>query len=295
MSKYPTVKKTAKDPLFILNKAQQNIKSKQKSIYMFVEGDNDKKFLKNLGFTNKEIGFDGFNGKDLVKQLLILSRKIQYSTLSKCIFIMDIDYDFKVGNTIYTENNVFYHGYCNINKLHYYNDLEVFLYETKAFQKILNEFDLDEDASTLRGMLSALAAEIGYLKLADEIIMKANGLSHSIIDGLDIESFIQISDFTFQKDLLKENLKIRSPKKEYVEDVFIKAIELKSEDPNAKISIKGHDLTKLLEIYLKSKAKNWAKQANLEMTLRVGFDPTEYFNSPLGQSLATRGDIKNFL
>ncbi|MGQ9373369.1 hypothetical protein ACUM6W_05950 [Acinetobacter tandoii] len=295
MVKYPSVKNTARNPLFILNKAQQNIRSKQKDFYFFVEGESDKKFIKNLGLDKNKIGFDGFNGKDLVKALLSLSKNKQYNISSNCIFIMDIDYDIKLENPVCKDENVFYHGYCNIGNNHYYNDLESFLWETKAFQKILNEFDIDDDAISLRENLNNLASEIGYIKLADEIIMKTHKLSQSVLDGFNIEPFIRISDFTFQKDLLKENLRTRSPRKEYVDDIFKMALDLKNEDPNIKISIKGHDLTKLLEIYLKSRQKIWAKQSNLEMTLRVGFEATEYFNSTLGQSFTSRENIKKIL
>lgn len=290
---YPSLKKTAINPSFILSRAQQNLRSKQKDLYIFVEGKNDKKFLKNLGLDKKQIGFDGFDGKPLVKKLLSLSKQKPYTIFSQSLFIMDIDYDSSVGNLISHDNNVFYHGYCNISNQHEYNDLEVFLWETKAFQKILNEFEIEEDAITLRNVLSILASEIGYLKLADEILVKENALRSSILDGFNIESFIRISDFTFLEKDIKENLKLRSPHKEYVDDLFEKIKELKKDYPNIKICVKGHDLTKILEIYLKHKGKQWANQTNLEMTLRVGFEADEYLKSPLGQSLLSRENIKN--
>ncbi|MDC4314940.1 hypothetical protein OHV31_17735 [Acinetobacter baumannii] len=226
---YPSLRKTATNPSFILNKAQQNLRSKQKEVYIFVEGTNDKKFLKNLGLDKKEIGFDGFDGKPLVKKLLSLSKQNPYTIFSKSLFIMDIDYDSSVGNLISHDNNVFYHGYCNINNQHEYNDLEVFLWETKAFQKILNEFEIEEDATSLRNELSILASEIGYLKLADEILVKENNLRSSILDGFNIESSIRISDFTFLEKDVYDSLKIRSPHKEYVEDLFEKIKQLKED------------------------------------------------------------------
>ncbi|MDN8430360.1 hypothetical protein V5F22_17155 [Acinetobacter baumannii] len=290
---YPSLRKTATNPSFILNKAQQNLRSKQKEVYIFVEGTNDKKFLKNLGLDKKEIGFDGFDGKPLVKKLLSLSKQNPYTIFSKSLFIMDIDYDSSVGNLISHDNNVFYHGYCNINNQHEYNDLEVFLWETKAFQKILNEFEIEEDATSLRNELSILASEIGYLKLADEILVKENNLRSSILDGFNIESSIRISDFTFLEKDVYDSLKIRSPHKEYVEDLFEKIKQLKEDYSDIKICVKGHDLTKILEIYLKHKGKHWANKTNLEMTLRVGFEADEYLKSSLGKSLLSRESIKD--
>ncbi|MDC4314774.1 hypothetical protein OHV31_16705, partial [Acinetobacter baumannii] len=67
----------------------------------------------------------------------------------------------------------------------------------------------------------------------------------------------------------------------------------KEDYSDIKICVKGHDLTKILEIYLKHKGKHWANKTNLEMTLRVGFEADEYLKSSLGKSLLSRESIKD--
>ncbi|OTG79695.1 hypothetical protein B9T33_11180 [Acinetobacter sp. ANC 5054] len=295
MRKYPTVKDTAKNPKFILSKAQQNIRSKQKDLYVFVEGEKDSRFLKNIGLVNNRIGFDGFSGKKLVKKLLIDSMNSPYCIFTKCFFIMDIDYDFLVNNKIQKYENVFYHGYCNLNNLFFYNDLEMFLIHTKAFQKLLNEFDIEEDANLLKSNLLSLAFEIGIYRLADELIVKKNMLNTSVLDGIMLEPFINIADFSFLDFEFKESLKLRSPKKDYLFDLFDQVDILKSEIKDINKTVKGHDFTELLEIFLKYNGKKWAKQTNLEMTLRVGCEANEFFNTDLGKSFISRPLINPYL
>lgn len=293
MTNFPSIRQTAKNPKFILNSAQQNIRSNQKKIYIFVEGLKDARFFKNIGINQNSIKYDGFDGKKLVRDLLIMAKKPPYTIFDKCFFIMDIDYDIPRNSTLYEDNNVFYHGYCNINKNFFYNDLEVFLLQTDALQKLFNEYDIEENVEIFRTNLFNLASDIGFYKLADEILIQEHGLSVSILDGLSIENFIKINNFIFEENDFIDNLKVRSPRKEYINDLVEKSHELKTEISNQKVIIKGHDLTKIIEIYLKSKGKHWANQNSIEMALRVGCEKNEFYSSELGESFLSRECIKS--
>lgn len=278
-----SLRKYQKDPIAILNNALQMYRSKEVRTTI-VEGASDKRFLSQWIYTNTPIRFDGLNGKPLVDRVYIASQKNPYCDYDFLYFLADIDFDVITGRKLNSHPNFIYNSFCfTENRLHY-NDLEAFLINTSALNKILVNLDIDtNEADSLRERLERASRITGSLRAADIIVQKEHDLRSSILNGLDIRAFFNPRDISFEKEELLKALPRWSNYREHTEDLIETADRLNRESPSIWSLSRGHDLTEMLSLHLEFRGHKGMSAEKLELMLRLACELSEFHRSPMGK------------
>ncbi|MFC0708089.1 hypothetical protein [Azorhizophilus paspali] len=255
-----------------------------------VEGVCDKRFLSQWVSAGAPIRFDGFDGKSLVNLAYTKSRMKPYSDFDFLCFFADIDFDVIVKQPLINHPCYIYNAFCFEEDRLYYNDLETYLINTTAFEKVLVNLDVDvNEADSLRKRLERASRVTGSLRAADILVQRANGLRLSVLNGLEIRSFFNSRDITFNEDELFKALPRWSNYREYTDDLIEVAKRLDRELPTDWSLSRGHDLTEMLALYLEHHGQRGMAAEKLELMLRLACERSEFQRSPMGRRLATLG------
>lgn len=287
-----TLRKFQQDPKHLLNQALGLFRSRQiKTI--IVEGVCDKRFLSQWIPAGAPIRFDGFAGKPLVNNTYLNSQLKPYSAYDFLYFIADVDLDVITGDNLHTHSNYIYNAYCFEETRLHFNDLETYLINTNAFEKVLVNLDLDaKEAVLLRQKLIFASRVSGSLRAADVILKRENKLSRSILNGLEIRIFFEPKDMSCNETALYKALPNWSNYPEYVDELIAKAEEIKNLSPNDWSLSRGHDLTEMLSLHFKYRGKHVTPE-QLELMLRLACELTIFETSPMGKQLTKLGTIIN--
>jgi len=271
--------------------------TREKKKTVFIEGDNDLKLIS--PFINDDIRLEVLNGKPNI--LFVESRYLEdkFAIENGYVMIMaDVDYDVLLNNRI--SNYIDYNVFCK-DKGILFNDLEVFLINTRALKKIMINYGLyssDDDVFNLKNELEDASRFFGKYRVADEYFKKEIG-GYSILNSFSIDEYVSINgdNITIDKNKFIEQLPLWANRKEYIDDLLLKAESLDSECGEKWSLSNGHDITKILSIYMESKLsekhnrKVSMKQNQMELILRLSCDDSEYRRSPMGVALSGFGAI----
>lgn len=276
----------------ILKQAFMSYRS-YKKMTLVVEGHNDKIFISQWLKDINSLKFAGFDGKDLVEDSYkyFNDSKIYREAEPFIYFMADIDYDFVLKRNLIKHNCFIYNSYCDDENLLFFNDLEAFLSNTSALDKLLLNLKIPFDRINLiKASIYEITHFFGSLRAADQILN--NGTS--ILDGLNIEhGFIDQSNYSINSKLIKERVTTYSRRHYDYEDLESKATELRSNYTNWELN-RGHDICQTLSILLEFEKSRRDKEAkfviqkkpnDLELLLRTSCELTDFQKSSMARKM----------
>jgi hypothetical protein len=271
------------NPKHLISTALQMFRSKQIQTAV-VEGTSDRKFLSQWITDTTKIRFDGFNGKELVNNAFIEYNSSQNFKDDFLYFFADIDFDVITNNPLKKHHKFIYNAFCIQHQQALFNDLETFLLNTNAFNKVLVNLDMAiNNTANLRGQLERASRTPGSLRAADIIIKKKNKLSSSVLNGLNIETFFDPVQIKFDKEELFKALSRWTNYPEYIDDLIDEAERLDRDFPTAWSLSRGHDLTEMLALHLNHLGHKGMNASKLELMLRLSCELTDFLDSPMGK------------
>jgi hypothetical protein len=286
-----SLRKFQKNPKHLLNTALTMFRSKKIQTAV-VEGVCDKRFLSQWMSPENPLRFDGFDGKELVELAYADSKSKPYSAYDFLYFFADVDFDVLVQRGLNRAPTFFYNAFCfDENRLHY-NDLETYLLNTKALEKVLVNFDIEaKEASSLRELLERGSRLIGSLRAADVIVKRANRLSSSVLNGLDIRALFNARDLSFNEAELFKALPNWSNYREHTDELIETAQRLNRESPTEWHLSRGHDVTEMLALHLEQRGNRGMTPEKVELLLRLACELDDFRNSPMGKQLDRFGRV----
>lgn len=257
-----------------------------------VEGVCDKRFLSQWIPPNAAIRFDGLDGKPLVALTYKNSQLKPYSDYEFLYFFADVDFDVIAKEPLHRHPKFIYNAFCfKENRLHY-NDLETYLINSSAFEKVLVNLDIDiKEAASLREKLERASRVTGSLRAADIIVRRSLNLRLSVLNGLEIRSFFNSRDIAFDQAELFKALPGWSNYREHTDDLVEAAKCLDRESPLRWSLSRGHDLTEMLALHLEHRGHRGVTAEKLELMLRLACELAEFQDSPMGKQLAAAGGM----
>lgn len=282
-----SLRKYQKDPKHLLNNALSMFRSK-KIRTAIVEGVCDKRFLSQWIPANSAIRFDGLDGKQLVNSVYTNSRMKPYAEFEFLYFFADVDFDVLAKNPLHQHPGFVYNAFCfEENRLHY-NDLETYLINTKSFEKVLVNLDIEiSEASNLREKLERASRFFGSLRAADIIVQRNHNLRSSVLNGLEIRGFFNARDITAEETNTLKALPRWSNYRERTDDLIETAKRLDRESPLNWSLSRGHDLTEMLALHLESRGQRGITAEKIELMLRLACEFSEFQSSPMGRRIAS--------
>lgn len=291
-NKLSSLRKYQTNPKNLLNNALTMFRSRQIKTAI-VEGACDRRFLGQWVPANAAIRFDGFDGKPLVESVYQQSQLKPYSNFDFLYFFADVDFDVVSEKGINDHPNFIYNAYCFDEGRLYYNDLETYLINTNAFEKVLVNLDISaEEAVGLRENLRRASRVIGSLRAADSVVQREKNLRSSILNGLAVKAFFNANDISFDVDAMHKALPRWSNYPEYIDDLILVAERLNREQPSGWSLSRGHDLTEMIALYVERVGHRGMSAEKIELLLRLACEFTDFENSPMGRRLSKSGGMQ---
>lgn len=276
-----------KDPKHLLNNALHMYRSK-KIRTAIVEGVCDKRFLSQWIPASSAIRFDGLDGKRLVNSVYQSSRLTPYAAYDFLYFVADVDFDVITKEALHEHAGFAYNAFCFEEGRLHYNDLEAYLINTHAFEKMLVNLDVEiGEANNLREKLERASRFFGSLRAADIIVQKNKNLRLSILNGLDIHGFFNARDISINEAALLKALPGWSNYREHTDDLIEAAKRLDREKPLDWSLSRGHDLTEMLALHLEARGKKGITAEKIELMLRLACEFSEFQRSPMGKRISS--------
>lgn len=289
------LKRFQSNPVNLLNTALHMYRSKKIKTAV-VEGDCDKRFLSQWVKNDAEIRFDGGDGKRLVEIVFEKSQQKPYNEWDFIYLFADIDYDVVTKRRLIDHPRFIYNAYCFDQAKAIYNDLEVFLINTRALEKVLANLDVDpRSANGIRGKLEKASRELGCIRAADQILKIRMQLSNSILNGLSIREFFDASQITIDMMGLRQALPRWSNYPEYIDDLLDLADQLERDTATPWALTRGHDATEMLALHLEAGGQRTLTRERLELLLRLACEIDAYRDSPMGKRLRSGGETDCFI
>lgn len=279
MNSVETLKDIATLSQSLMDEVYGVFRSKTFSKFLVVEGSNDKKMLVNKGYNENHYYFSGMCGKPLVLNSYQLFRQNKlYSDISKIAFLIDNDFDHVTDYTIDKSENIFIHSICPESNLHYYNDIEGFLVNSRSLIGFLKEYGLtDRDIVKLKNDVELESRRIGKYRAANELIKKQKNLpiEDTVIFKFEIENFFDVKNFLFLENDFKVAVRANSKYKPLVDELFLIADKLNIDIGEKWLLSRGHDITELISLYMFDKFSIDLSAKTIERYLRLSVDSSD--------------------
>jgi hypothetical protein len=287
-----SLRKFQKDPKVLLNNALSMFRSRRIRTAV-VEGVCDKRFLGQWVPAGAPIRFDGFDGKPLVELAYTNSRLKPYSDYEFLYFFADVDFDLITKRPLHDHPAFVYNAFCFDERRLHYNDLETFLINTSAFEKVLVNLDIEaSEAAALRGHLEKASRVTGSLRAADPIVQRTQNLGSSVLNGVEIRGFFNPRDLTFNLADLSKALPRWSNYPLHTDDLLETAKRLDRESPTIWSLSRGRDLTEMLALHLESRGQRGITAEKIELLLRLACEFSDFERSPMGRRLVGSGGMQ---
>lgn len=273
------------EPKYLLNSALNLFRSK-KIKTIVVEGVSDKKFLSQWEKRESPIRFDGLDGKRLVEKVYGESRSKPYIDYDFLYFFADVDYDAVAKLGLHIHPKFIYNAYCFNSENLIYNDLEIFLVNTSSLGKVLANHDISiNEVDGIRERLELASRKIGAFRAADILLQKREGLTTSILNGIEVSEFFDPVKIDINVDFLKSRIPYWTSKKYLVQDLVEVAEKTNFGWPALWSLSRGHDVTEMIYLHLESKGFKGLNSSKIELMLRLACESNDYRCSPMGQKL----------
>lgn len=280
-----TLKKYQVSPKNLLERAISFYRSKRIKTAV-VEGVCDRRFLQQWTKRDALVRFDGFNGKDLVLNAYAGAQAGAFAKHDFLYFFSDIDFDEIAGEVIIEHPKYINNAYCSATKKTEYNDLEIFLVNTSAFEKILANHDIEmSEVDSIRSKLESASRLAGSFRAADILVTKKNKLRNSILNGLEPSAFYNAKTISLDKSAILEQMPLWSNKSVYLDELVDEADRIASSSVSPWSLSRGHDVTEFLALHLTARTSYKVTRDRLELMLRLACELEEYKSSPMGRKL----------
>ncbi|RBH53624.1 MULTISPECIES: hypothetical protein [Pseudomonas] len=280
-----TLKKYQTNPKNLLETAIAFYRSKKIKTAV-VEGTCDRRFLQQWTKFDAPIRFDGFDGKDLVLKAYDGAQTGAFLKHDFLYFFSDIDFDEITGENIVEHPKYINNAYCSTTKKVEYNDLEIFLINTAALEKVLVNHDIEaSEANVIRDRLESTSRLAGSFRAADILVTKKNGLRRSILNGLEPSAYFNSKTITLDRDALLDQMPRWANHPNYLDELIDEADTMASSAVSPWSLSRGHDVTEFLALHLTARTKYQIARERLELMLRLACELDEYKNSPMGRKL----------
>ena len=277
------------DPKTLLNTALSLYRSKRIKTAV-VEGICDKRFLNQWITPGTELRFDGFDGKKLVELAFVNSRLKPYVDHEFMYFFADVDFDGVANKSLHDHPSFIYHVFCFDQRRVLFNDLETYLLNTTALEKVLANLDIEPEAAVgLRERLERASRNIGSFRAADSVVQRKLNLRSSILNGLELRAFFKDREIAIDTEALKKALPNWSNYREHVDELIDTAAKLDRESPTLWSLSRGHDATEMLALHLESRGHRGMSPEKIELMLRLACEFREFEQSPMAKRIKTTG------
>lgn len=287
---YRSMRTYRTDPSAIFNKICGISRGRNELKILAVEGDGDKRFLSQYFDEEDNLEFIPTYGKEILIQVYNKFRDKKFLNKDSYFFCVDLDYDIIHNKLELIQNNNFLcNVYCLNSNKYFFNDLESFLVNTSALKKLLSSFDQPhskKDMNDLNGKLEQASRAVGKYRAADFIVMKEQGLRSSVLDGLVLDNYFDVEIFCVLDKKLELEIPNWSKQKLYVDELIEKASELNKTYLQKWELSRGHDITKLLALYLSKKTGKNITDKQIENSLRIGCEKAEFEQTPMYKKIA---------
>lgn len=255
-----------------------------------VEGLCDKRFLNQWIAPGTQLRFDGFDGKSLVELAFVNSRLKPYVDHDFMYFFADVDFDGVAKKALHEHPSFIYHVFCFDQRRVLFNDLETYLLNTTALEKVLANLDIEPDAAAgLRERLERASRSIGSFRAADSVVQRKLNLRSSVLNGLEVRAFFKEREITIDAEALKKALPNWSNYKEHIDELIETAAKLDRESPTLWSLSRGHDATEMLALHLESRGHRGISTEKIELMLRLACEFTEFERSPMAKRINKSG------
>lgn len=264
---------------------------------IFVEGEKDYKMLHPL--VKDDVRLEVLDGKPNV--LFVESKYLtdKFAIQNKYVMMMaDVDYDIVLGKIL--KHSIDYNVFCKSNGF-FYNDLEIFLVNTKALKKLLtnnNVYLSSEELEDFKNSIESASRFFGKYRAADEYLKHTMG-GYSVLNSFSMDDYIIINDMTIDvnTNAFLEQLPLWANRTELVEDLSSEAERLNRKHAGLWELSNGHDVTKMITLYIEAKeTRRLSRKVNIrhndiELLLRAACDSNDYTMTPMGTALGQFGAI----
>lgn len=286
-----SLRKYQTNPSNLLGTAIQLYRSKRIQTAV-VEGKTDKRFLSQWFKPDAKVRFDGFNGKNQVEAVYHASKKPPYSSHNFLYFFADVDFDGIEGRNIIIDSRFVHNAYCHQTNKIEFNDLEIFLVNNSAFEKLLANHDIEiSEACSLRHKLEAASRIIGSFRAADLSVKQKLKLSSSILNGIEIEPFFSAENVQINEDNLIKQLPYWANYREHVDDLVEEAYNIRTATPNPWALSRGHDVTEMITLHFNTRGFPSLQRDRLELMLRLACEYSDFKESAMGRKLSSNSEF----
>lgn len=263
-----SLRKIAQSAISAVNEAKFLFGS-HKEITVFVEGLKDVRFYKE--FKTSDLRIVELGDKDeVLKAFSFVSTNPHIIDKSFAHFVVDIDKDFLLQKKL-IQNPFFNYHVWDVSLKNGFNDLETYLVWSRAFDKLMVNYDIDtKNVQMYRRNLFDSASYIGAYRLADEQIQKQYSLRKSVLDGVELDDQWFDDQMSLDKIEFDKYLSMRLKNNSY-EGVFFDCA-----DENKKIIklgyelCRGHDLSNIIALCLMKKNEDLHLDGDIiELDLRL--------------------------
>lgn len=255
-----------------------------------VEGDNDKRMFERW---LSGCRFHECKGKGSVFEVYEYykkNRKIYNTDAPFMYFVVDLDFDLIHKNCLIDDECFIYNSFCDEQS---YNDMEAFLVSTPAFDRVLVNYGIKDDASAIRQKLRIASAVLGSFRAADFLVKRENGLSNSVLSGLKVCHFFKKRDIFVDPGSVEKGIEgFSNYGGLYAENLIEKARKLRGEHLDGWGLSRGHDLTEMLSLFLKGKGKRKCDIWEVEGMLRHECDRCYFEAGPVGKRFFDMGFLR---
>jgi hypothetical protein len=257
---------------------------------VYVEGMSDSKFFKKLFDRRAHIDVTGDK-----KQVLDVMNRYDFLIRDRgwkhfAVAIVDLDYDRIMGDDINDNPRLVYiDAYDRQGPS---RDLEVMLVRSTALHGVLCEFQLEDRYDFIRSRLISQGAIIGAAHIVKESLNEWDWRRIGSLQDLCFPTFFCQHDITIDLEKFVDHVfrPIFSATRanEYF-TALVQEVIMQHQDSEL---CRGHDLIKMLALYVSSKGPNVRPQ-QIESQLRLAYDAHTFWSGELGMRLQTHFNWNN--
>lgn len=271
------------NPVYVYNLARQMFDSKEVRTIV-VEGVSDKRYF---GQWISGARIHVCNGKESVVKAYNYYKTHKKGGHDFMCFIVDVDFDLVLRKALIDDECFIYNSLEDGSG---FNDMEIFLVNTRALDKVfLNlglEFDFEE-INEIRLKLREASSDFGSFRVADCLLRRGGGVGGSLLGEFKVDRCFDRAGISIKHELVIDGIRddCRSA------DLIDKARGLRDSYKGSWSLSRGHDVTNMLSLFLRERIKKPPKSGDLEMMLRLACEGCDFEGSPVGKRLRDKGWI----
>lgn len=271
------------NPVYVYNLARQMFDSKEVRTIV-VEGVSDKKYF---GQWISKARIHVCNGKESVVKVYNHYKAHKEGGHDFMCFIVDVDFDVVLKNTLINDECFIYNS---LDQDAVFNDMEIFLVNTRALDKVFLNLGLDFDfneVNLIRLKMREASSVFGSFRVADCLVRRESGVGSSLLGEIKVDRYFDRGEIFVNHESVSDDIRddCRSA------DLIDKARCLRDSYRSSWSLSRGHDVTNMLSLFLSKRIKKCPKSSELEMMLRLACEGCDFEGSPVGKRLRDKGWI----